>query len=230
MRSKVVKVLLAGRLSYGAGQRLQKTLSNYHHQRSSDTANTLILLEHDPVYTVGMRDKRYTAEEEIKLKSLGAEFYRTNRGGLVTFHGPGQLVAYPVLDLKQFHGGVKWYVDQLERMVIRICAELGIKAETSPYTGVWVGERKICALGVHCSRYVTTHGLALNCNTDLTWFNHIVPCGIKGKGVTSVSRELNANITIADVLPIFTNAFRDQFECELIKCSYDETSRLLHET
>lgn len=229
MRSQVVKVLLAGRLPYGVGLQLQKTLANYHHKHLSETPNTLVLLEHEPVYTVGIRNKGYTEEDERKLKSLGAEFWRTNRGGLITFHGPGQLVAYPVLNLKQFHTSVRWYVTEVERMVIRVCAELGIKAETSPDTGVWVGDRKICAIGIHGSRYVTTHGLALNCNTDLKWFDHIVPCGIEGKGVTSISKELDMDVTVADVLPIFKNAFSDQFECELIDYSLGEVSQLLRD-
>ncbi|KAL6259967.1 hypothetical protein P5V15_009876 [Pogonomyrmex californicus] len=229
MHSQVVKVLLAGRLPYGVGLRLQKALANRHHQHSDETANTLVLLEHEPVYTVGIRDKRYTEKDESKLRNFGAEFWRTNRGGLITFHGPGQLVAYPVLDLKQFHTSIRWYVQQVERMVIRVCAEFGIKAETSPDTGVWVGDRKICAIGIHGSRYITTHGLALNCNTDLKWFDHIVPCGIEGKGVTSISRELDMNVTFLDVLPIFRNAFSDQFECELIEYPLGEASQLLRD-
>ncbi|XP_032663409.1 putative lipoyltransferase 2, mitochondrial [Odontomachus brunneus] len=230
MHSRVVKVFLAGRLSYGAGQRLQKTLSDHHYQRLSEPANTLVILEHKPVYTVGIRDKVYTVEEETKLKNLGAEFWRTNRGGLITFHGPGQLVAYPVLDLKQFRTSVKWYVNQLECMVIRLCAEFGIEAQTSPHTGVWVDDRKICAIGIHGSRYITTHGLALNCNTDLTWFDHIVPCGIEGKGVTSISKELDVDIKVDDVLPIFINTFRDQFECELIEFPTKEALQILQDT
>lgn len=230
MHPRVVKVLLAGRLSYGASQQLQKTLSDHHYQRLSEPANTLVILEHKPVYTVGIRDKVYTVEEETKLKNLGAEFWRTNRGGLITFHGPGQLVAYPVLDLKQFRTSVKWYVNQLECMVIRLCAEFGIKAQTSPYTGVWVDDRKICAIGIHGSRYITTHGLALNCNTDLTWFDHIVPCGIEGKGVTSISKELDVDVKVDDVLPIFINTFRDQFECELIEFPSKEASQILQDT
>jgi len=225
----MVKVLLAGRLPYGVGLQLQKTLFDHHQLRLGDVANTLVLLEHEPVYTVGIRSKGYTVEDEKKLRSLGAEYWRTNRGGLITFHGPGQLVAYPVLDLKQFRTSVRWYVNQIERMVIRVCAELGIKAETSSDTGVWVDNRKICAIGVHGSRYVTTHGLALNCNTDLRWFDHIVPCGIEGKGVTSISKELNMDVTVADVLPIFQNTFGNQFECELIEYPPGEASQLLRD-
>lgn len=230
MTSKVVKVLWAGRLSYAAGLRLQNILSIRHHKNLENSCNTLVLLEHDPVFTVGIRDKIYTKEDEEKLKSLGAEFFRTNRGGLITFHGPGQLVAYPILNLKQFKSSVKWYVSQIEKMIIRLCAEFGLKGETSPNTGVWVADKKICAIGIHGSRYVTTHGLALNCNTDLTWFNHIVPCGIHGKGVTSISKELKTTVTIQDVLPQFQTAFQDQFQCSLIEYSVEESSELLRNT
>lgn len=230
MTNPRVKVLLAGRLSYGVGLHLQKILSDHHHHKcSNETANTLVLLEHDPVYTVGIRDGGYTEADERKLRSLGADFRRTNRGGLITFHGPGQLVAYPVLDLKQFRPSMRWYVHQVERMVIGVCTELGIEATTSPHTGVWVGDRKICAIGVHGSRYVTTHGLALNCNVDLGWYEHIVPCGIENKGVTSVSEELNANVAVADVIPTFRSIFADHFECELIDYPSDEATQLLRE-
>ncbi|KOC63486.1 Putative lipoyltransferase 2, mitochondrial [Habropoda laboriosa] len=228
MPMKTVKVLWAGRLNYKSGLKLQTILSNQHHQQlKKDNCNTLILVEHNPVFTVGIRDKEYTAEDEQRLTNLGAEFYRTNRGGLITFHGPGQLVAYPILNLKQFKNSIKWYVCQIENMIIRLCAEFGIKGETSPNTGVWVNDKKICAIGIHGSRYITTHGLALNCNTDLSWFNHIVPCGIKGKGVTSISQELNTNVTIQDVLPLFQNTFKDQFKCSLIEYPVEESSQLL---
>ena len=121
---------------------------------------------------------------------------------------------------------IKWYVRQIEKMIIRLCAEFGIKGETSPNTGVWVNDKKICAIGIHGSRYITTHGLALNCNTDLSWFNHIIPCGIKGKGVTSISQELNIDVTIQDVLPLFQNAFQDQFQCTLIEYPIEESCQL----
>lgn len=226
MSTKIVKVLWAHRLSYNSGLKLQKILSNQHYQNLNGSCNTLVLIEHDPVFTIGIRDKDYTVEDEKRLKDLGAEFFRTNRGGLITFHGPGQLVAYPILNLKQFKSSMKWYVCQIENMIIRLCAEYGIKGEKSPHTGVWVNDKKICAIGIHGSRYITTHGLALNCNTDLNWFNHIDPCGIKGKGVTSISQELNMNVTIQDVLPVFKNAFQDQFQCTLIEYPAEESFQL----
>ena len=229
MTSRVVKVLWAGRLSYGTGLQLQKVLADQHHHKTlnSPTSNTLVLLEHNPVYTVGIRNKGYDKEDEKKLKDLGAEFYKTNRGGLITFHGPGQLVAYPIINLKDFQGGIKWYVCQIEKMIIRLCAEFGIEGKTSPDTGVWVNDKKICAIGIHGSRYITTHGLALNCNTDLKWFDHIDPCGIQDKGVTSISKELDMDARIDDVLPAFKNAFQDQFQCSLIEFPPGEASEML---
>lgn len=224
---KIVKTIWAGRMNYGASLRLQQTLFEKHKNSPGENHNTLVCIEHDPVYTIGIRDKQYTEEDEIKLRNLGAEFYKTSRGGLITFHGHGQLVAYPIIDLKQFKPSMKWYIYQLEKLIIRLCAEFGIKGERSPHTGVWVNDEKICAIGVHGSRFITTHGLALNCNTDLNWFNHIVPCGIEGKQVTSISKELNANVTIQEVLPLFQNAFKDEFECSLVDYPSDELSQLL---
>lgn len=230
-RSRVVKVIWAGRLNYAAGLALQKFLMDRHRerQRYDDNPNSLVLLEHNPVYTVGIRDKSYTNKEELRLRSLNAEFYRTNRGGLITFHGPGQLVAYPVIDLKEFHTNVRCYVSQIERMIIKLCEEFGLRGQTSPDTGVWIEDRKICAIGIRTSRYVTSHGLGLNCNTDLRWFEHIVPCGIEGKGVTSLSKELLTDVGIQDAIPILKRAFADEFQCEIIDMPGTEVSLLYEE-
>uniref|UniRef100_A0A9J7XDQ5 lipoyl(octanoyl) transferase n=1 Tax=Cyprinus carpio carpio TaxID=630221 RepID=A0A9J7XDQ5_CYPCA len=139
-----------------------------------------------------------------------------SRGGLITFHGPGQLVCYPVLNLGCFRKSVRWYVCELERTVIKTCAQFGIEASTSPDTGVWAGDNKICAIGIHCGRYITSHGLALNCNTDMSWFDNIVPCGIMGKGVTSLSRELGRDVPTEEAVPKLLEAFTEQFNCTLI--------------
>nr|CAD7437426.1 unnamed protein product [Timema bartmani] len=198
-----------------------------HQGTSHETEDILILVEHNPVYTVGIRAKEYSTDYENNLKQTGAEFYRTNRGGLVTFHGPGQLVAYPILNLKHFNPNVRWYVSQIEKTIIRTCGRLGLAAETSPLTGVWVGEKKICALGLQASRFITTHGLALNCDTDLTWFSHIVPCGIEGKGVTSLSNELKRNVTIEETLPLFLLSFSELFDCALCDYPKKDTDSLI---
>lgn len=226
--SRVVKFLTCGRLSYEAGLQLQKTLVQ-HHRSNYKIPNSLVFLEHNPVYTVGIRTKDYTEKDEQKLKALGADFYRTNRGGLITFHGPGQLVAYPIINVKEFGIGIRCYVSKIEKMIIRLCAEYGLKGETSPDTGVWIEDKKICAIGVHASRYVTSHGLALNCNTDLEWFKHIVPCGIVGKSVTSLSKELNVNVRVEDAIPVLKRAFQDEFQCKLEEMKSEEIIGVMEE-
>uniref|UniRef100_A0A182K759 Octanoyl-[acyl-carrier-protein]:protein N-octanoyltransferase LIPT2, mitochondrial n=1 Tax=Anopheles christyi TaxID=43041 RepID=A0A182K759_9DIPT len=226
--SRLIHVLRAGRLPYQQALKLQQTIASQllqqGKQQPSDGLdspappyrNVLILTEHDPVYTIGIRTQGYDETEEQRLCALGADFVRTNRGGLITFHGPGQLVAYPILDLKNFHPSVRWYVCHLERTIIELCRRYGLQAETTADTGVWIGDRKICAMGIHASRYVTTHGLALNCDIDLGWFGHIVPCGLVGKSVTSLAQELQrADLGVDRVAEEFMDCFRQTFECDL---------------
>ena len=193
---------------------LQKSLVQWHSQEKSKA--TLLLLEHHPVYTVGLRSFVYDHVEEKFLKSLGADFVRTNRGGLITFHGPGQLVVYPVVNLKSLGLGVRKYVSQLEEVVIQLCSSYHLTATRSPHTGVWVGDNKICAMGINVTRSVTSHGLALNCDVNLRWFNYIVPCGIHGKGITSLTECLNRTITVDDILPRFVENFSRVFN---VNCS-----------
>ncbi|KAK6617695.1 hypothetical protein RUM44_005283 [Polyplax serrata] len=228
--SKVVQVLSVGCLSYGHSLQLQKTISIK--VKKKEIPDTLIIVEHKPVYTVGIRDKSYGADEEKKLRTLGAEFYRTNRGGLITFHGPGQMVVYPILDLRNYKPSVRWYVHNLENTIIDLCAHYNIKAYTSPHTGVWVNDCKICALGIHAGQYITTHGLALNCNIDLSWFKHIVPCGIEGKFVTSLSEQLNQDIEIKTVVPNFLKMFSKLFDCQIydIQEGSDALQNILNNT
>jgi lipoyl(octanoyl) transferase len=149
------------------------------------------------------------------LAQLGVEYHEINRGGDITYHGPGQLVAYPILDLDQFRTDIGWYLRQLEEAVIRTCADWGVQAgRVEGLTGVWVNPeaglaaRKICAIGVKCSRWVTMHGLAFNLDTDLDFFNLIVPCGIADRGVTSLSRESAREVVREDV--------RDALESHLL--------------
>lgn len=166
----------------------------------------LFLVEHHPVLTMGKHahESNLLLPESL-LASKGIEVYRIERGGDVTFHGPGQLVAYPLIDLEKHRLGVKDYVDILEEAVIRTIAEYGIKGErVAGASGVWIGkgtaeERKICALGVKCSRFVTMHGLALNVNTDLSYFGLINPCGFVDKGVTSIEREIGRKVEMSEV-------------------------------
>ncbi|XP_053561066.1 putative lipoyltransferase 2, mitochondrial [Bombina bombina] len=197
-------------------QRYVQALKNPQTSTDSEPKDTLLLCEHPAVYTVGIRQGPYPAQEENRLQALGADFQRTDRGGLITFHGPGQLVCYPILDLRHIRRSLRLYVCGLEETAIRLCQRLGIQAKRTSETGVWVRDRKICAIGVHCARHITSHGLAMNCNTDLTWFDHIVPCGIKGKGVTSLTQELSRNITVEETIPSFVEAFQEEFKCNML--------------
>ncbi|KAF4522720.1 hypothetical protein B566_EDAN010926 [Ephemera danica] len=210
--SRVIKVWNEGLIKYDQAYKLQKVLAARHIKNCDKTPpDTLLLVEHPAVYTVGIRSSQYGEDEERRLKDLGADFHRTNRGGLITFHGPGQLVAYPIINLKTFGLGIRDYVCRIEKTVMLTCAELGLNnvytSNEPNETGVWVKNGKICAIGVHASRYITSHGLALNCNTDLSWYSHIVPCGLVGKQVTSLSKELNRNVRISDTIPAFVQAF-----------------------
>lgn len=215
----LVSVLRVGIINYKAGLQLQKMLTNQSadHHHHSEFHNYLVLQEyHPPVYTIGLRTKDYNEEDEARLRNLGAEFYRTNRGGLITFHGPGQLVAYPIIHLQQFKLGMRWYVSTLEELIIRTCKELGIADATrTEHTGIWINDKKICAIGVHGSRYVTTHGIGLNCCTDLKWFEHITPCGVEGKGVTSLSEQLGRHVTVEESIEVLLKMFVEVFHCRL---------------
>ena len=230
-----IKVINLNRLSYLSALDIQQKLFQkvknavqqqpQQHQQSSlmkKKINYLLLVEHEPVYTVGIRNKQYLdLEFQNKLKNLGAHFVITNRGGLITFHGPGQLVAYPIINLADFvetRKSIKTFVCLLESVIIDVCKDFNITAtRLDSYPGVWVGEgnRKIAAVGIHASRYVTMHGIALNCNIDLEWFQHIVPCGIEDKIVSSLSNELDRQIDIAQVMPLFVDHFSKRLQCQI---------------
>lgn len=174
----------------------------------------IFMVEHPAVITLGKHAKESNVLlDEEQLAHRGVELYHIERGGDVTFHGPGQLVVYPLLDLERHHLGVKDYVDLLEEAVIRTLADFGINAgRVHGASGVWIGigterERKICALGVKCSRYITMHGLALNVNTDLNGFRLINPCGFVDKGVTSMAVELDGPVMIKDIKESLTRQF-----------------------
>jgi len=161
------------------------------------TPNHLLFVEHPHVYTLGKSgDMDNLLVDEAQLKAKGAQFYKINRGGDITYHGPGQIVGYPILDLDNFFTDIHKYLRYLEEMVILTLEEYGLKGERSPgETGVWLDvgtpfARKICAMGVRASRWVTMHGFALNINADLGYFDLMIPCGIKGKAVTSLNVEL----------------------------------------
>ncbi|MCD8310683.1 MAG: lipoyl(octanoyl) transferase LipB [Prevotellaceae bacterium] len=179
----------------------------------------IVFCEHPPVYTLGRSGKEgnmLLGEEQ--LRRIGATLYRIDRGGDITFHGPGQLVCYPIIDLQAFRLGVKEYVRLLEEAVIRTCAAYGVKTgRVAQATGVWLegdtpSARKICAIGVRCSHFVTMHGLALNVNTDLHYFNYINPCGFVDKGVTSLARELGHAVEMEAVKERLAQVLRGLLE------------------
>jgi len=181
----------------------RKNRTNGKHQL---TNNYLLWVEHAPVFTLGKSGKSENLLLDKKgLKEKGIEYFASNRGGDITYHGPGQIVGYPIFDLDNFFTDIHKYLRFLEQAVINTLSEYDIKASISKgETGVWLDAetpfaRKICALGVRASRWVTMHGFALNVTTDLSYFDHIIPCGIKGKGVTSMAKELGKKISMKEV-------------------------------
>ena len=189
------------------------------------TPNHFLFVEHPHVYTLGKSgDMANLLVDEKVLDEKGAKFYKINRGGDITYHGPGQIVGYPILDLDNFFTDIHKYLRFLEEMVILTLAEYGLKAERSKgETGVWLDvgtpfARKICAMGVRASRWVTMHGFALNVNADLGYFDLMIPCGIKGKAVTSLNVELGQKeISMDEVKEKLLKHFSDLFEAEIIK-------------
>jgi lipoyl(octanoyl) transferase len=189
------------------------------------TPNYLLFVEHPHVYTLGKSgDEHNMLANEDKLKEINATFVKTNRGGDITYHGFGQLIGYPIVDLDNFKSDIHLYMRNLEEVIIRTIAEYGLKGERSVgETGVWldVGKpyaRKICALGVKTSRWVTMHGFGLNVNTDLRYFEYIIPCGIKDKAVTSMKRELEREFSASELEDLklkIKKHFIDVFEAEL---------------
>ena len=187
------------------------------------TTNHLLLCEHPPVYTLGKSGKKeHVLMTDRELLQQGIAFFQTNRGGDITFHGLQQIVGYPILDLENYYTDIGKYLRNLEELVILTIAEYGIKGERSQgETGVWIDpgvngkERKICAIGVRCSRWITMHGFALNVNTDLGYFNHIIPCGIPHKQVTSIEKELGRKQDYEEVKEQIKKNFERVFDSVL---------------
>ena len=181
--------------------------------------DTLLLLEHPHVYTLGRRGRKDDILiDATSLQALGVEVHHTDRGGEVTYHGPGQLVGYPILNLRRWGGGPLKYVRSLERTLIQTLVGFGIRAGSEGHpTGVWVEDRKIAAIGVKVSRRVTTHGFALNVCADLSYFDHIVPCGMPDSRVTSLSLELGRPVGIDEVTPVLVEQFGAVFGLQMIQ-------------
>jgi lipoyl(octanoyl) transferase len=223
-----------GTASYGPCWDLQETYFQESLNRKSDnrklpeeqqipTVDRLLFVEHPHVYTLGKSGnmENLLANEE-QLKAIQAEFYPINRGGDITYHGPGQLVGYPILDLDHYFTDIHRYLRTLEEVIILVLAEYGLHAERSPgETGVWLDvgtpfARKICAMGVRASRWVTMHGWAFNVNTDLRYFEYIIPCGITDKSVTSLDRELKRSVSMDEVKEKVKRHFEAQFGAVLV--------------
>lgn len=207
---------------------LEKKAARYRSPGSpagtDDLQNHLLFCSHPHVLTLGKSGHMENILlQDSRLKELGISFYKTNRGGDITYHGPGQIVGYPVLDLEQFFTDLGRYMRNLEEVIIRVLADYDIKGDRLPgSTGVWIDPempgkaRKICAMGVRCSRWITIHGFALNVNTDLDYFGYIVPCGIRDKAVTSLKEELGYAVPEAEVREKLKDSFAEVFQCAVI--------------
>ena len=201
-----------GTIDYAEAHRLQKDLQAK--RISGEIDDTVLLLEHPPVLTMGRsaKEQHVLAAPDV-LAARGISVHEVGRGGDVTYHGPGQLVAYPIIDLKPDRRDVRKYMWSLEETMIRTCADFGLAAtRVEGLNGAWIGDRKVGAVGVRISRWVTMHGLALNANSDLTHFDLIVPCGIQDKTVTSLSAELGRTVFAADVIDPLARHLADLFD------------------
>ena len=232
MNNKNKKLIIKdlGKISYQYGLNQQEKYfseiiktkkSNYKKEQLLKTDNFLLFVEHYPVYTLGKSgdiNNLLTNMESLIEKNI--EFFKTNRGGDITFHGPGQVVVYPILDLDNFFTDIHKYLRTLEEVIITTLSDYGISGfRISGQTGVWVRNgkflpKKICAFGVRASRWVTMHGMSLNVNTNLDYFNNIVPCGINDKGVTSMKEELGKKILLSEVKKSVARHFINLFEIE----------------
>ena len=203
-----------GLISYDDALAMQQRLAD--DRRHGRVPDVLLLLQHPPVITLGVRahhSRDHVRASDDALAAAGVELHETGRGGDVTYHGPGQLVGYPILDLKPDRCDVHRYVRDLEEVLIRVAATFGIDAgRAAGLTGVWVGREKLAAIGVRISRWITSHGFALNVSTNLDHFNLIVPCGIADRGVTSISRLLGRSVLMADVERVTAEQFCAVFD------------------
>ena len=214
------ETLLQANLAVKKGELIEQETPNSKLQ----TTNHLLFVEHPPVYTLGKSGKiEHVLINEEQRTEKGIEFYQTNRGGDITFHGPDQIVGYPIFDLEKFYTDIGRYLRELEEVIILTLAHYDIVAGRSAgETGVWIDalekgkERKICAMGVRCSRWITMHGFALNVNTDLAYFNHIIPCGIQNKKVTSLKEELGREVSMEEVKALLKMNFEKVFGVEIV--------------
>ena len=205
-------IIKLGIVDYKESYELQKRLLQERIQ--GEGRNTLLLLQHEPVITIGRGgDKKNILVSENFLTLKGIKLYEIDRGGDVTYHGPGQLTGYPIIDLKLFKKDIYWYLRQLEEVIIKVLAEYDIPGKrVEGYTGVWVGDEKVCAIGIAVRRWITYHGFALNVHPDMTHFGLITPCGISDKGVTSIEKILGHKLDMDEVVDVTASAFAEVFD------------------
>jgi len=210
-----------GRVPYAEALELQRSIAR-DRISGAISQDVLLLMEHPPVITLGRssKEKNLTASPEF-LQSRGVELFEVERGGDVTFHGPGQLVGYPIIDLKRHRQDLHWYLRSIEQALINSLADYGIPGErNTAYTGVWTHGKKIASIGVHARDWVTWHGFALNVTTELSYFNLIVPCGIDGVVMTSIARELGVEqVSARDVTERVTAKFAEAFDLTAVVTS-----------
>lgn len=216
----------AGLIEYGNAWQMQKELFHLSIEeklQGKTPKHHLIICEHPHVYTLGKSaDQSNLLLSQAELKSRSIDVFDIERGGDITYHGPGQLVVYPIFDLEQMHLGVKKFVYNIEQSIINTLKHFGIESERiEDRIGIWIGrgtknERKIAAIGIKCSRHVTMHGLALNVNTDLSLFDSIIPCGIQDKSVCSMESELNRKLDMSDVKHVLLDEISSIFEIKLV--------------
>ena len=210
---KALDVRRLGLVRYADGLELQRAL--VEERRANRIPDTLLLLQHPHVVTIGVKKegRRHIVATPEQLSARGVEVFETGRGGDVTYHGPGQIVGYPILDLNPDRRDVHKYVRDLEEVMIRVCADYGVNAgRVKGLSGAWVGDAKVGAIGVRISRWITSHGFAFNVTTDVDFFDLIVPCGIADRGVTSLAREIGRTPEIADVEARLIARFVEVFE------------------
>lgn len=215
--SKMLNYLNIPSIAYADAWKLQKQI--FDDVVAGNVVDTFIMLEHDHTYTLGkVADKKNLIASESQLKDAGINVFEIDRGGDITYHGPGQIVGYPIINLKNWKQDTHKYLRALEEVIIQTCAEYNIHAgRNEKHTGVWINDRKIAAIGIKVSRWVTMHGFAFNVNTDLSYFNGIIPCGITDKDVTSLKKELQREVPIEEVKEKVLKNFIEIFEFDKIE-------------
>jgi lipoyl(octanoyl) transferase len=219
---KTVYHIDLGTTDYNSTWQLQKSINLYKQQHKCN--DVIITNQHSHVYTLGKSgDRNHLLVNSEEMKKQGISYYEIDRGGDLTYHGPGQLVCYPVFDLNNYYLDAHRFLRDLEKVIVRTLAELGIDSrKDEEFTGVWVGDEKICAIGIKITKWITMHGLAFNINNDLSYFDRIIPCGIFHKGVTSLKKILGKESDFGSVSKLVIKKFNEVFAVNIEDVSYDK--------